>query len=70
MALDQKQIVEIRQIVRLECLRSAVVSVASESLDDKVQGFKVSCDCFGETLSADITWLGAGGVEIGGGRYE
>ena len=66
--LDETQIAQIRQIHRLEALRSAVYSLASESLDENIHKFVVSVEIEGDTLAAEISYIGAGGVVMSGGR--
>ena len=66
--LNEAQIAEIRQIHRLEALRSAVYSLASENLDSHITRFVVTVDAEGDTLAAEISWRGADGSPIGGGR--
>jgi len=65
--LDASQIDEIRRLVRLEALRSAVFSVASESLDQYHTAMVVSCSLEGDSLEASIQFRDAmGNVLLGG----
>jgi len=65
--MQADQIDEIRRIVRLEALRAAVFSVASESLDEYLPRLVVAIALDGETLDASIQYLDAAGHVISGG---
>jgi len=65
--LDAVQIDEIRRLVRLEALRAAVFSVASESLDQHTPCLVVSIAIEGETLAATIEFLGPDRSVVMGG---
>ena len=65
--MQAEQIDEIRRIVRLEALRSAMFSVASESLDEHVPRLVVAIALSGETLDASIQYTDAAGHVISGG---
>jgi hypothetical protein len=65
--LDAAQIHEIRKLVRLEALRAAVFSVASESLDGNTPRLVVSVDLDDESLSASIQFCSASGHVVMGG---
>jgi hypothetical protein len=66
--LNEAQIAEIRQIVRLEAARAAVYSLASESLDENISRVSISVEMDAEGLGASIDWYNPQGVAIGGGR--
>ncbi len=66
--LNEAQIAEIRQIYRLEALRSAVYSLAAENLDAHVSRLTVSCSLVDDELGAEISWADAQGMHISGGR--
>jgi len=65
--LDAVQIDEIRRLVRLEALRAAVFSVASESLDNHTPKLVVSIFLDGDVLAATLDFLGADGQVVMGG---
>lgn len=65
--MQAEQIDEIRRIVRLEALRAAVFSVASESLDAHHCQMVVDVTLEGETLAATIQYVDAAGNVITGG---
>jgi hypothetical protein len=65
--LNAEQLDEIRRIVRLEALRAAVFSTASESLDEHVPRLVVDIELSGEVLAASISYFDASGVMVGGG---
>jgi len=67
-AFDESQISEVRQIVRLEALRAAVYSLASENLDENITRFSVFCSVEEDSLAAEIQWYGPKGHSVGGGR--
>lgn len=67
-AFNDAQVAEIRRIVRLEALRSAVLSVASESLDDSITSMVVSVDLDETgTLGATISFSDRTGHVVTGG---
>jgi hypothetical protein len=65
--LTAEQLDEIRRIVRLEALRAAVFSTASESLDEYVPRLVVDIELAGENLAASITYFDASGNMTAGG---
>lgn len=65
--MQAEQIDEIRRIVRLEALRAAVFSVASESLDEHLPRLVVVISLDGETLDATIQYQDASGHVVSGG---
>ena len=65
--LNAETIDEVRRIVRLEALRAAVFSVASESLDEHITSFVVAVDLHGETLGASFQYRDSSGVVMAGG---
>lgn len=65
--MDARQIDEIRRIVRLESLRSAVFSVASESLDVNTPALRVDIALEGDSLAASFYFLDASGGMVSGG---
>jgi hypothetical protein len=65
--LDAQLVDEIRRVVRLEALRSAAFSYASESLDEHITRMVVAVELQGESLEATICHFDASGVMIGGG---
>lgn len=65
--MQADQIDEIRRVVRLEALRAAVFSVASESLDEHHCRMVVSVSLDGETLEASIQYVDASGSVVSGG---
>jgi hypothetical protein len=65
--LDASQIDEIRRITRLEALRAAVFSVASESLDFHIPRLVVVVAFDGESFDASISYTDAQGSVISGG---
>lgn len=65
--MNAAQIDEVRRIVRLEALRAAVFSVASESLDSDNPRLSVDISLDGETLAASFHYRdAAGNVTMGG----
>jgi len=60
------QIAEIRRVCRLEALRSAVFSVASESLDDQITAMYVTCELEGDTLGARVEFSTSSGAVVMG----
>jgi len=65
--LTAEMIDEIRRVVRLEALRAAVFSVASESLDDHITRLVVAVALHGETLEATIQYCDESGNVVSGG---
>jgi len=65
--LDAKQIDEIRRVVRLEGLRSAVFSVASESLDENASRLVVVVTLDEDGFAASISYTDSKGNVISGG---
>jgi chorismate synthase len=65
---NEAQIAEIRQIHRLEALRAAVYSLASENLDAHISRLVVTVDSDGDSIGAELLWLSPEGVPMGGGR--
>ena len=66
--MQADQIDEVRRIVRLEALRAAVLSVASESLDEHHCQLVVDVTLEGETLAATIQYVDSSGNVISGGN--
>jgi hypothetical protein len=66
--LDANQIDEIRRICRLEGLRSAVLSVASESLDYNTPRLDVSVSLEDDELIAVFSYSDGQGHVIAGGN--
>jgi len=65
--MSPAQIDEIRRVVRLENLRAAVFSVASESLDDQNPRLTVEIALDGDVLAASFHYSDqAGNFTIGG----
>ena len=65
--LTAESVDEVRRIVRLEALRAAVFSCASESLDEHIQRLVVAISLEGETLAATIEYQDASGLAVMGG---
>lgn len=65
--LTAELIDEVRRIVRLESLRAAVFSCASESLDEHVVRLVVAIALEGDTLAATIEYQDASGSVVLGG---
>lgn len=67
MALDAHTLDEIRRTIRLEALRAAVFSCASESLDEHIPRLVVAVELVGDLLSASISYQDATGAHMAGG---
>lgn len=65
--LSADQLDEIRRVVRLEALRAAVFSHASESLDNHISRLVVDIELEGETLTASIQYRDSFGNLVSGG---
>jgi len=65
--LNAETIDEVRRVVRLEALRAAVFSVASESLDEHLPRLVVAIEIQGEILEASIQYQDAAGNVVSGG---
>ena len=65
--MQADQIDEVRRIVRLEALRAAVLSVASESLDAHHCQLVVDVTLEDDTLAATIQYVDSSGNVISGG---
>jgi len=65
--LDAATLDEVRRIVRLEALRAAVLSHASESLDVHIPRLVVVVELEGEALAATIRYHYASGAVAAGG---
>jgi hypothetical protein len=65
--LTVEQIDEVRRIARLEALRAAVLSVASESLDEHTPRMVVVCSINGDQVEASIQYQDEGGFPMSGG---
>jgi hypothetical protein len=66
--LKAEQIDEVRRICRLESLRSAVLSVASESLDHNTPRLDVSVSLEADELVAVFSYSDGHGHVIAGGN--
>ncbi len=65
--MTAQEIDEVRGIVRLEALRSAVFSVASESLDDNITRLVVDISLVGDSLAASFHYSDSSGDVVMGG---
>jgi hypothetical protein len=65
--LTSEQIDQVRRVARLEALRAAVLSVASESLDDQIPTIRITCSVDFEGLVAGYEFLDSKGIAIMGG---
>jgi len=64
--LTAEHIHEIRAVVRLEALRAAVLSHASESLDDQIPQLVVTVSLAGDTMDATIEYRDPTGHVVSG----
>lgn len=65
--MQAEQIDEIRRVVRLEALRAAVLSVASESLDESHCTLRVEVTLEDDSLVATVEYVDYFGKVISGG---
>lgn len=65
--LDAATLDEVRRVVRLEALRAAVLSHASESLDVHIPRLVVVVELEGDTLGASLQYRDAAGEVVSGG---
>jgi len=65
--LSDLQIEQVRAIARLEALRAAALSVASEAFDDHIVSVTVTMALEGESIVGTIVYFDARGHTVTGG---